>query len=127
MKIKIELEWLNFLVDLPSLEEKMKQDHGSNYMGNQAHSVLELYFKEGYLSDNEIQDLKLWFKQDLDESEEAEKRSRPSRDIDQKKSIINSEKEAIAQVSDFSSLTQLQKKIWLGLELTNDEIDSLAE
>lgn len=42
---KIELQWKNFNIDLPALDAQLKLDYPS-YVGNQAHSVLELWFSE---------------------------------------------------------------------------------
>lgn len=124
--ISIELEWRKFSVDLKSLEEKMRLDHGASYLGNSADSKLTLYFKDGSLTDNEIQNIKLWFKQTITKTEEDAKRALPSRNPQLAESLIAAEKAAILLITNFSTLTKLQKKIWMGLELTDSEIDSLA-
>lgn len=42
---KIELQWKQFNVDLAALDQQLRSSH-SNYVGNQAHAVLELWFNE---------------------------------------------------------------------------------
>ena len=123
--INIELDWHEFDVDLKSTESKMRLEHPS-YIGNSAGEKLTLHFEADSLTTNEQQDIRLWFKQDLDETIEAAKRALPSRDADLAKSLLDAEKEAIILITDFSTLTDLQKKIWMGLELTDEELDSLA-
>ena len=123
--INIQLQWNDFDVDLVSLEKKMREDHTS-YVGNSAHSSLDLFFEADSLTDNEIQDIKLWFKQDLNEENETAKRALPSRSIDAAEALIKAEKEAILLIEDISTLTEVQKKVWMNMDLSNDEIDSLA-
>lgn len=124
--INIELEWNNFKVDLKSLEVKLRAEHVS-YIGNSAGQNLVLHFEADSLTIQEQQDIRLWWKQELVETEEAAKRALPSRNEDLAKSLLQTQKETILQITDFSLLTQLQKKIWMGLELSDDELDSLAE
>lgn len=124
--INIRLEWHEFDVDLKSLHEQMQADYAS-YIGASASGSLVLHFEADSLTMNEQQDIKLWWKQELDEAEEAAKRALPSRNASIAASLIEAEKEAILQITDFSTLTELQKKIWMGLELSDDELDSLAQ
>lgn len=42
---KIELQWKEFNIDLRALDAKMRLDYAS-YTGNQAYSILELWFSE---------------------------------------------------------------------------------
>jgi hypothetical protein len=41
-----QLEWKEFSVDLKAIDAKFKADYPNNYAGNQAHSIMELYFTE---------------------------------------------------------------------------------
>ena len=41
--LKIELQWKAFKVDLTALDQQLRADH-PEYVGNQAHNVLELWF-----------------------------------------------------------------------------------
>jgi hypothetical protein len=43
---KIDLNWKEFNVDMEAVDAKLKADYPGNYLGNQAHSVLELYFQQ---------------------------------------------------------------------------------
>ncbi len=43
MKSK-QLQWKEFSVDLEAVDAKFKADYPGNYVGNQAHAVIELYF-----------------------------------------------------------------------------------
>ena len=124
--INIELEWHDYSVDLKSLEAKMRDEYVS-YVGNSAGQNLVLHFEVDSLTIQEQQDIRLWWKQDLVEAEEAAKRVLPSRDQELAKSLLQAQKEAILEITDYSTLTVLQKKIWMGLELSDDELDSLAE
>jgi len=42
---KVELQWKEFNVDLDAVRAKLETDYPDNYKGNQAYSVLELYFE----------------------------------------------------------------------------------
>mgnify|MGYP001557762578 CR=1 FL=1 len=42
---KIDLQWKEFNVDLESLDQQLRSDY-STYVGNQANSLLELWFSE---------------------------------------------------------------------------------
>lgn len=123
--VVIRFEWEDFQIDLVSLEKHLRDTYTS-YVGNSADTILKLYFEDDSLTDQEIQDIKDHWAS-LDEATEAAKRALPSRSQESKEALLKAEKEAILLITDFSTLTELQKKIWMGLELTNDEIDSLAQ
>lgn len=124
--INIELKWHEFNVDLKSVETKMRNEQPS-YLGNSAGANFVLYFEANSLTTQEQQDIRLWWKQDLTEAEEAIKRALPSRNVELAKSLIKAEKEAILLIEDLSTLSVLQKKIWMGLDLSDEELDSLAQ
>ena len=63
----IKLDWKEYKVDLVKLDKELRQSYPS-YVGNQAHSYLELYFSEP-ISDEQKLDIEiLW--ECIDESHE---------------------------------------------------------
>ena len=61
-----QLEWKEFSVDLQAVDAKLKADYPDNYCGNQAHSVLELYFT-GELTEQMKEDINAFWEA-LDEA-----------------------------------------------------------
>lgn len=63
----------------------------------------------------------------LTEEDEAVKLALPSR-LEGESLIVweKAKKEEIAAVTDFSTLTEAQKKLWMGLPLTDEEKDGLG-
>ncbi len=66
----IKLSWKEFSVDLRALDAKMRLDYPS-YVGNQAHSDLELWFSEE-LSQEDQDAIQAYWDALTEESEEAE-------------------------------------------------------
>lgn len=65
---KIELKWKDFNINLSLINNKIKLDYPS-YKGNQAYSLLELWFDE--VSDEEVEAIKSYWDSITEGSEEA--------------------------------------------------------
>ena len=59
MKSK-QLAWKEFSVDLEAVDAKFKADYAGNYVCNQAHAVLELYFS-GEITEQMISDIEAYW------------------------------------------------------------------
>lgn len=66
---KIELQWKEFSVNLPMLDQKLRAEH-PEYAGNQAHNILELWFTEEPSQEAKEEIVAYWEALD-EESEEA--------------------------------------------------------
>lgn len=66
---KLELQWKEFKVNLSKIDQTLTELYPS-YAGNQAHSVLELWFKED-LTEDESKEIKQMWDSLTEESEEV--------------------------------------------------------
>lgn len=132
-KFSIELELTHdFEIDCMSFCEWAKDNLGLEKDVNVSGWLI--FCKDGELtedvtgeySSDELKQLKEHY-DSLTEGGEAAKLSLPSRLKGQDLADWKDSKKAeIAAITDFSSLSEAQKKLWMGLELTNEEKDGLG-
>lgn len=105
---KLELQWKEFNIDLPALDSQLRASYPS-YVGNQAYSVLELWFNEEPSQEDKDAIQALW--DGIEDDQHALAQSYTSQaDI-----------EAEIEVKKQSAKTKL-----LALGLTEDEVKALV-
>lgn len=67
---QLQLNWHPFSLNLQQIDTKFRTDYPNNYVGNQAHSVLELYF-ENELTEQMKTDIQTYWDSLTAESSEA--------------------------------------------------------
>lgn len=125
-------QWLDFLIDLPSLESWLKTNYGDKYVSMRTGTNISIRFKQDPTIT--IDSVKASVNAQLDtltKASELAKRNLKSRMLGSiaKSSELLSFQTAVKNriaSKDITTLTVAEKKMLMGLSLSNDEFDTLT-
>lgn len=115
----IKLQWKDFSIDLEALNKKLKKDYPS-YVGNQAHSHLELWFSEEPSQEDQEAIQEMWDK--LRKSSAIAKSYQSLADREAAKQV-----ELDAEQAELDAKKEAVKTKLLALGLTEDELSVLLK
>ena len=113
---KIELQWKEVSIDLEKVDAKLRADYPANYKGNQAHSVLELWFDQAP-SEQEAADIAAYWESLDAESDEAQS----YRSMDQILAAKAAVKAGLLAKS-WDQMSQVERKSMMGMEVSKQEL-----
>jgi hypothetical protein len=111
-----QLQWKEFAVDLEAVDAKFRADYAGNYVGNQAHSVLELYF-EGELTEQMHSDIDAYWNGLTDQSADAVS-YRSAADV---KAAIETMKAGLVAKT-WDQMSALERKLVIGQSVSKAEL-----
>jgi hypothetical protein len=113
---KMELQWKEVSLDLEKVDTKLKADYPSNYKGNQAHSVLELWF-ENEPSELEKADI-LAYWEALDEESDEASSYRSQADVKEAQEALK----AGLIAKSWDQMSAVERKAMMGMSVTKQEL-----
>lgn len=113
---KIELQWKEINIDLEKIDAKLKLDFPNNYKGNQAHSVLDLYFESELSSEEKESIVTYW--ESLDEESEEALSYRSASNIHLVKKTL---KEGLLAKS-WDQMSLIERKAMMGMDVSKQEL-----
>jgi hypothetical protein len=122
----LELKWKEHPVNLAMLDQKLRADH-AQYVGNQAHAHLELWFSEEP-SQEAIDAIHAYWESLDEESEEAlsyKPASQLAEEEAQRKAAIQSVKLGMLEKT-WANMNAIERKLYLGLDSEVSHADLVA-
>lgn len=120
----IVLPWLEFLIDLPSLDAWLKSTFGNAYHSIRGSSTLAIRMTD-IASVEQIEAVKAHLAT-LTSDGEAAKRALKSRLLAKPRADFEAAVKEYIAVKNLADLTVAERKFFMGAKLTNDEYDTLT-
>jgi len=113
----IKKDWKETSISLENLEKHMRANFPS-YVGNQAHSCLELYFSEELSAEDIALVDAHWDSLDGSDYKSAEQKAIEAKQLED--AILNAKKALVSKT--WAQMSEVERKLVLGLEVTRTDM-----